>query len=192
MESVFKYAIFHYNRLVKDAHNLSFKIRLKEETLNLIATETAVQTVHDGMPFDEYFLVSICSITSRILLFLVCSLVHQRRVQGIFGPPYGELATLVHSICYHVDLPFINVCSSCYTTDHTDEAQHQDEHEQIARRDRMSINLYPSNHDLNIAFHNLTHQLQWTKFLIIYDVDSGRDMHIQDSIVAMTCRRRHN
>ena len=49
MESVFKYAIFHYNRLVKEAHNLSFKIRIKEETLNLIASESAVQTVHDGM-----------------------------------------------------------------------------------------------------------------------------------------------
>ena len=48
MESVFKYAIFHYNRLVKEAHNLSFKIRIKEETLNLIASESAVQTVHDG------------------------------------------------------------------------------------------------------------------------------------------------
>ena len=48
MESIFKYAIFHYNRLIKDAHNLSFKIRLKEETLSLIASESAVQTVHDG------------------------------------------------------------------------------------------------------------------------------------------------
>ena len=38
----------------------------------------------------------------------------------------------------------------------------------------MSINLYPSNQDLNIAFHNLTHKLHWNKFLIIYDMDSGR------------------
>jgi len=49
MENIFKYAIFHYNRLAKEAHNLSFKIRIKEETLNLIAAESAVQTVHDGM-----------------------------------------------------------------------------------------------------------------------------------------------
>ena len=48
MESIFKYAIFHYNRLAKDAHNLAFKIRIKEETLSLIAAESAVQTVHDG------------------------------------------------------------------------------------------------------------------------------------------------
>jgi len=150
MESVFKYAIFHYNRLVKDAHNLSFKIRIKEETLSLIASESAVQTVHD-----------------------VCSLVHQRRVQGIFGPPYTEVATLVHSICYHVDLPFINVCSSCYGSETSDEDLITDENEPIIRRDRMSINLYPSNQDLNLAFHNLTHKLQWTKFLIVYDVDSG-------------------
>lgn len=48
MESVFKYAIFHYNRLAKHAHNISFQIRLQEETLNLIAAESAVQTVQDG------------------------------------------------------------------------------------------------------------------------------------------------
>jgi hypothetical protein len=49
MESIFKYAIFHYNRLAKDAHNLSFKIRIQEETLSLIAAESAVQTVQDGI-----------------------------------------------------------------------------------------------------------------------------------------------
>jgi hypothetical protein len=49
MESIFKYAIFHYNRLAKEAHNLSFKIRIKEESLSLIAAESAVQTVHDGI-----------------------------------------------------------------------------------------------------------------------------------------------
>lgn len=106
-------------------------------------------------------------------MILVCSLVHQRRVQGIFGPPYPELATLVHSICYHVDLPFINVCSSCYGTETIDDDETNDEVDQVPRRDRMSINLYPSNQDLNIAFHNLTHKLQWTKFLIVYDMDSG-------------------
>ncbi|CAF3618281.1 unnamed protein product [Adineta steineri] len=149
MESIFKYAIFHYNRLAKDAYNLSFKIRLQEETLSLIAANSAVQTVQD-----------------------VCSLVHQRRVQGIFGPPYSELATLVHSICYHVDIPFINVCSSCYDVESLDEDIDND-NEHMRRRDRMSINLYPSNQDLNIAFHNLTHKLRWQKFLIIYDMDSG-------------------
>ncbi|CAF3325828.1 unnamed protein product, partial [Rotaria socialis] len=149
MENIFKYAIFHYNRLAKEAHNLQFKIRMKEETLSLIAAESAVQTVHD-----------------------VCSLVHQRYVQGIFGPPYPELATLVHSVCYHVDVPFINVCSSCYDVENPDE-ENNDYIEQIPRPDSMSINLYPSNQDLNIAFHNLTHKLRWTKFLIIYDIDSG-------------------
>ncbi|CAF0743263.1 unnamed protein product [Adineta steineri] len=149
MENIFKYAIFHYNRLAKEAHNLSFKIRIKEETLSLIAAESAVQTVHD-----------------------VCTLVHQRRVQGIFGPPYPELATLVHSICYHVDIPFINVCSSCYDAENADD-EPNDDIDHTPRRDRMSINLYPSNQDLNVAFHNLTHKLKWTKFLIIYDMDSG-------------------
>jgi hypothetical protein len=110
-------------------------------------------------------------------LVSVCSLVHQRRVQGIFGPPYPELATLVHSICYHVDIPFINVCSSCYDVESPEE-EASDDAEQTSRRDRMSINLYPSNQDLNIAFYNLTHKLQWTKFLIIYDMDSGKDIYI--------------
>ncbi len=174
MENIFKYAIFHYNRLAKDAHSLSFKIRIKEETLGLIAAESAIQTVHDGLSnIDRDF-----PYFSVVFFFLVCSLVHQRRVQGIFGPPYPELATLVHSICYHVDIPFINVCSSCYDVENPDENVN-DEIDAIQRRDRMSINLYPSNQDLNIAFHNLTHQLKWTKFLIIYDMDSGKDLVIK-------------
>ena len=49
MENIFKYAIFHYNRLAKEAHNLAYKIRIKEETLSLIAAESAVQTVQDGL-----------------------------------------------------------------------------------------------------------------------------------------------
>jgi hypothetical protein len=106
--------------------------------------------------------------------FLVCTLVHQRRVQGIFGPPYPELATLVHSICYHVDIPFINVCSSCYDVESLDENIDNDI-EHIPRLDLMAINLYPSNQDLNIAFHNLTRKLHWNKFLIIYDMDSGKN-----------------
>lgn len=150
MESIFKYAIFHYNRMAHDAHRLSFKIRIQEQTLSLMAADSAVQTVHD-----------------------VCSLIHQRRIQGIFGPPYAELATLVHSICHYVDIPFINVCSSCYETESPDDDT-DEETERVPKFDRMSINLYPSNEDLNIAFHNLTQKLRWHKFLIIYDVESGR------------------
>ena len=48
MESIFKYAIFHFNRMAKNAHSLSYKIRIQEETLSLIAAESAVQTVQDG------------------------------------------------------------------------------------------------------------------------------------------------
>ena len=107
---------------------------------------------------------------------LVCALIHQRRIQGIFGPPYAELATLVQSISNHVDIPFISVCSSCYDVESLEEEiSSEDEHQH--KRSRMSINLYPSNHDLNMAFHNLTHQLQWTKFLVIYDTDSGSERH---------------
>ncbi|CAF0913490.1 unnamed protein product [Rotaria sordida] len=149
MESIFKYAIFHYNRLDRDAHNLSFKIRLQEETLGLIAFESSIQAVHD-----------------------VCSLVHQRRVQGIFGPSYSEYATLIHSICYHVNIPFINVCSSCYQTENL-VGDIDDDIDFKSKHDHVSINLYPSIEDLNIAFHNLTHKLQWSKFLIIYDIESG-------------------
>ncbi len=58
MENIFKYAIFHYNRLPKEAHNLLHKIRIKEETLSLIAAESAVQTVHDGIAniYLSYFI----------------------------------------------------------------------------------------------------------------------------------------
>ncbi|CAF1301921.1 unnamed protein product [Rotaria sp. Silwood1] len=149
MESIFKYAIFHYNRLDKDAHNLSYKIRLQEETLGLTASESSIQAVHD-----------------------VCSLVHQRRVQGIFGPSYPEFATLVHSICYRVNIPLINVCSSCYMTENL-AGDIDDDTDQKSKHDRISINLYPSIQDLNIAFDNLIHKLHWSKFLIIYDIDSG-------------------
>lgn len=107
------------------------------------------------------------------LVSLVCSLIHQRRIQGIFGPPYPELATLIHSICYHLDIPFINVCSTCYDAENFDDDFHS-ETDPTGRRHRMSINLYPSNNDLNVAFHNLTHKLHWTKFLIIYDTESCR------------------
>lgn len=167
MESIFKYAIFHYNRLPRGIHNLSFKIRIQEETLSLVAADSTVQTVQDG----EIRLFSPSSLSFSLIL--VCALIHQRRIQGIFGPPYPELATLVHSISNHVDIPFINVCSTCYEVESLDdEAHYESEHHQ--KRSRMTINLYPSNQDLNVAFHNLTHNLQWTKFLIIFDTDSGR------------------
>ena len=67
MESIFKYAIFHYNRLAKEAHNLSFKRRIKEETLSLIAAESAVQTVQDGI---LKLLCTILSLTQSLLLSL--------------------------------------------------------------------------------------------------------------------------
>lgn len=70
MESIFKYAIFHYNRMAKDAHNLSFKIRIQEETLSLIAAESAVQTVQDGIKnllfFFNYFLFCLISLYTCI------------------------------------------------------------------------------------------------------------------------------
>ncbi len=53
MESIFKYAIFHYNRMAKNAHSLSYKIRIQEETLSLIAAESAVQTVQDGKKIKQ-------------------------------------------------------------------------------------------------------------------------------------------
>lgn len=49
MESIFKYAIFHYNRLPTGLHHLSYKIRIQEETLSLLAADSPVQTVHDGL-----------------------------------------------------------------------------------------------------------------------------------------------
>ncbi|CAF3034688.1 unnamed protein product [Rotaria socialis] len=149
MESIFKYAIFHYNRLAKDAHNLTHKINLQAETLNLISSGSTLKTVED-----------------------VCSLIHQRRVQGIFGPPYIELATLAHSICCHINIPFINVCSNCYDPENL-AGDAEEQWDNVTRHDCVSINLYPSNAELNIAFHNLTHKLHWNKFIIIYDIESG-------------------
>lgn len=167
MESIFKYAIFNYNRLPLGYHNLSYKIRIQEETLNLISSESPIQTVYEG---SWNSLTNIKRIIVRFYFASVCSLIQQRRIQGIFGPPYNDLATVVHSIAHHVSIPFINVCSTCYPIDNFD-----DEFDESFRSHHMTINLYPSNYDLNIAFHNLTHQLEWTRFLIIYDSDSGKE-----------------
>ena len=74
---------------------------------------------------------------------------------------------------YHVDMPLINVCSSCYNVENL-AGNNDSELDYPVEHHRMSINLYPSNRDLNIAFHHLIYKLQWTKFLIIYDTNSGK------------------
>ena len=172
MEGIFKYAIFHYNRLAENTHNLSYKIRVQGEILNLMTVDSTAQIVQEGICRNFSLIHSNFEI--KTLFLLVCSLLHQRQIQGIFGPPNPQLETLVSSISYHTSIPFINVCSSCYdaenpTEDIDDTVDHR------STRNHMSINLYPSNYDLNLAFHNLTHKLKWTKFIIIYDMDSGKN-----------------
>ncbi|CAF0966604.1 unnamed protein product, partial [Didymodactylos carnosus] len=143
MEYVFKSAVFYFNR--KNNTNWNNNIKYSVETINISATGSAVQAVKD-----------------------VCSIIETRHVSGMFGPPYPPLSTLVQSMCYYVDIPFVNVCSTCYDSENDDD----DDSEQTKLR-KMFVNLYPSNRDLNLAFQSLTQKLQWTKFLIIYDTDSG-------------------
>ena len=58
MESIFKYAMFHYNRMVTDSHNLSHKIRLRGDTLSLMTEKSTVKTIQDGIETNFCLLYS--------------------------------------------------------------------------------------------------------------------------------------
>lgn len=78
-------------------------------------------------------------------------------VQAIFGPIDPLLATHVQSICESFDIPHIE--TRIDTEPNVKE---------------FSINIYPSQHSLNLAYRDLMFYLNWTKVAIVYEEDYGK------------------
>ena len=78
-------------------------------------------------------------------------------VQAIFGPTDPLLATHIQSICESFDIPHIETRIDMDTN-----------------VKEFSINLYPSQHSLNMAYRDLMFYLNWTKVAIVYEEDYGK------------------
>ncbi|XP_017853597.1 glutamate receptor ionotropic, kainate 2 isoform X2 [Drosophila busckii] len=77
-------------------------------------------------------------------------------VQAIFGPTDPLLAGHVQSICEAFDIPHIEIRVDL----------------EMSLRE-FSINLYPSQNIMNLAYRDLMTYLNWTKVAIIYEEDYG-------------------
>ncbi|XP_037956642.1 glutamate receptor ionotropic, kainate 2 isoform X3 [Teleopsis dalmanni] len=77
-------------------------------------------------------------------------------VQSIFGPSNPLLASHIQSICETFDVPHVEI--------------RIDLDRSIKE---FSINLYPSQHHMNLAYRDLMVYLNWTKVAIIYEEDYG-------------------
>ncbi|XP_050461839.1 glutamate receptor ionotropic, kainate 2-like isoform X6 [Cataglyphis hispanica] len=77
-------------------------------------------------------------------------------VQAIFGPSDPILGQHIHSICDALDIPHLEA-----RLDLDAEAK------------EFSINLYPAQNLLNIAYQDVMEFLNWTKVAIIYEDDYG-------------------
>ncbi|XP_018321157.1 glutamate receptor ionotropic, kainate 2-like isoform X8 [Agrilus planipennis] len=77
-------------------------------------------------------------------------------VHAVFGPSDPLLASHIHSICDALDIPHLEVRLD-------PEADSRE----------FSINLYPAQKLLNLAFQDIMSFLNWTRFAIIYEEDFG-------------------
>ncbi|KMQ91108.1 glutamate ionotropic kainate 2 [Lasius niger] len=77
-------------------------------------------------------------------------------VQAVFGPSDPILGQHIHSICDALDIPHLEA-----RLDLDAEAK------------EFSINLYPAQSLLNIAYQDVMEFLNWTKVAIIYEDDYG-------------------
>ncbi|KRG07320.1 uncharacterized protein Dmoj_GI14037, isoform E [Drosophila mojavensis] len=77
-------------------------------------------------------------------------------VQAIFGPSDPLLASHVQSICEAFDIPHIEARIDL----------------EVSVKE-FSINLYPSQNIMNLAYRDLMMYLNWTKVAIIYEEDYG-------------------
>ncbi|TDG40067.1 hypothetical protein AWZ03_013514 [Drosophila navojoa] len=78
-------------------------------------------------------------------------------VQAIFGPSDPLLASHVQSICEAFDIPHIEARIDL----------------EVSAKE-FSINLYPSQNIMNLAYRDLMMYLNWTKVAIIYEEDYGK------------------
>lgn len=99
-----------------------------------------------------------------ILLFAVC---HQMEsgVQAVFGPSDPVLGAHIQSICEALDIPHI---------------ESRIDLEPLSKE--LSINLHPSQENMNKAYKDLMTFLNWTKVAIIYEEDYGKS-HIKQKIL---------
>lgn len=77
-------------------------------------------------------------------------------VQVIFGPSDPVLGSHIQSICEALDIPHVEARIDLDT-----------------QPKEFSINLYPSQEQMNIAYKDLMLFLNWTKVAIIYEEDYG-------------------
>ncbi|KAG5865362.1 hypothetical protein JTB14_036346 [Gonioctena quinquepunctata] len=77
-------------------------------------------------------------------------------IQAIFGPSDPILGAHIQSICEALDVPHIEA---------------RIEFEPVSKE--LSINLHPSQENMNKAFKDLMIFLNWTKVAIIYEEDYG-------------------
>lgn len=78
-------------------------------------------------------------------------------VQAIFGPSDPILGAHIQSICEALDVPHLEA---------------RIDFEPLSKE--LSINLHPSQEDMNKAFKDLMTFLNWTKVAIIYEEDYGK------------------
>lgn len=77
-------------------------------------------------------------------------------MQVIFGPSDPVLGSHIQSICEALDIPHVEARIDLDT-----------------QPKEFSINLYPSQEQMNIAYKDLMLFLNWTKVAIIYEEDYG-------------------
>lgn len=78
-------------------------------------------------------------------------------MQVIFGPSDPVLGSHIQSICEALDIPHVEARIDLDT-----------------QPKEFSINLYPSQEQMNIAYKDLMLFLNWTKVAIIYEEDYGK------------------
>lgn len=78
-------------------------------------------------------------------------------IQAIFGPSDPLLGPHIQSICEALDVPHIETRIDLDTS-----------------IKEFSINLHPSQHNMNRAYRDLIVFLNWTKVAIVYEEDYGK------------------
>lgn len=78
-------------------------------------------------------------------------------VQAVFGPSDPILGAHIQSICEALDIPHI---------------ESRIDLEPLSKE--LSINLHPSQENMNKAYKDLMTFLNWTKVAIIYEEDYGK------------------
>ena len=90
-----------------------------------------------------------------------------RGVAAVFGPASTESSTTVGSVCYSMDVPFVET--------------RWDYQERVSMV--TSINLHPNNRHISRAIRDLVYYYRWTAITIIYQEDIGESLFKVPSIL---------